>query len=345
MGKVTMKDISEKLNISINAVSLALNSKAGVSEETRKMVLDVAEEIGYLDKSTKFIQSYASKNICILIRKLYFEDNYFYSKIVMGIVEESRKSGYDIITCMINENEKVVPGCIESKKVCGVIVIGAIEDEYLIKLKDHKLPVVLVDHTSLLESTDSILTDNKLGSFKITKLLLDRGYKKIGFFGDLEYSLSIKERFFGYQEAINKFIKFDEENKIMNFINTYSILNTLENCVINQDYEGIKGKIKSMKSMPEAFVCSNDSAAIILISSLKEMGYSVPQDIAVVGFDDIALSSFVVPNITTVKVEKDLMGRKAVKRLLWRMDNKEYPNENIVMSVDVVERDSIAVRI
>lgn len=345
MGKVTMKDISEKLNISINAVSLALNSKAGVSEETRKLVLDVAEEIGYLDKSAKFIQSYASKNICVLIRKLYFEDNYFYSKIMMGIVEESRRKGYDIITCMINENEKIVPACIESKKVCGVIVIGAIEDDYLIKLKDNKLPVVLVDHTSLLESTDSILTDNKLGSFKVTKLLLDHGYKKIGFFGDLEYSLSIKERFFGYQEAMKTFIKFNEGNKLMDFINTYSILGELESYIINQDYEGIMEKIKSMKNIPEAFVCSNDSAAIMLVSAIKEMGYSVPQDIAIVGFDDIALSSFVLPNITTVKVEKDLMGRKAVKRLLWRLDNKDDPNENIVMSVDVVERDSVGVKI
>lgn len=344
MRKVTMKDISEKLNISINAVSLALNSKAGVSEETRKMVLDVAEEIGYLEKSTKFIQSYASKNICILIRKLYFEDNYFYSKIMMGIVEEARKNGYDTITCMLDENEKGIPACIENRKVCGIIVIGVIDDEYLMNLKSYKLPVVLVDHTSLVESTDSILTDNKLGSFKITKLLLDRGYKEIGFFGDLEYSLSIKERFFGYKEAINKFIPFDKENKLMDFINTYSVLDNLEEYIINQDYEGIKEKIKCLQDIPEAFVCSNDNAAIMLISALKEMGYSIPRDVAVVGFDDIALSLFVIPNITTVRVEKDFMGRKAVKRLLWRLNHKDDPNENIVMSVNVVERDSIAIK-
>ncbi|MBU3092604.1 LacI family DNA-binding transcriptional regulator [Clostridium sp. CM028] len=344
MRKVIMKDIADKLNISINAVSLALNRKAGVSEETRKTVLDVAEQIGYLEKSTKFILSYASKNICVLIRKLYFEDNYFYSKIMMGIVEEARKNGYDIITCMIDENEENIPSCIEHKKVCGVVVIGAIDDDYLIKLKGYKAPVVLVDHTSLLESTDSILTDNKLGSFKITKLLLDRGYKKIGFFGELEYSLSVKERFFGYQEAMKKFINFKEENKMIDFINRYSVLDNLEEYVIRQDLEWVKEKIKCLKDMPEAFVCSNDNAAIILISSLKEMGYSIPQDIAVVGFDDIVLSSFVVPNITTVRVEKELMGRKALNKLLWRLDHKNELNENIIMSVSVIERDSVGVK-
>ncbi|MDZ5034912.1 LacI family transcriptional regulator, partial [Clostridium perfringens] len=152
---------------------------------------------------------------CTLIKKSHFEDSTFYSKILMGINEEARKKGYDIITCMINENEQSIPSCIESKKVCGIIVVAAIEDEYLVKLKDYKLPVVLVDHTSLLESTDSILSDNKLGSFKVTKLLLDKGYKNIGFFGDLEYSLSIKERYFGYKEAIKKFVCINSEDETL----------------------------------------------------------------------------------------------------------------------------------
>lgn len=341
MRKATMKDLADKLNISINAVSLALNNKAGVSEKTRKMVLNVAEEIGYLQKSSKFIQAYASKNICILIRKLYMEDHYFYSEIMMGIVEEAKETGYDIITCITHEDDESIPNCIEYKKVCGIVVIGAIDDNYLIKLKESKMPVILVDHTSLLESTDSVLTDNKLGSFKVTKLLLDKGYKKIGFFGDLEYSLSIKERFFGYQEAVKKFITFNEENNMADFIKRYSILDDVENLIIKQDCKEIKERINSLKNIPEAFVCSNDYAAIVLISSLQEMGYSIPEDIAVVGFDDIVLSSFIIPNITTVRVEKNIMGRKALKRLLWRIDNKSAMNENIIMSVIVVERDSV----
>lgn len=341
MRKATMKDIADKLNISINAVSLALNNKEGVSEKTRKMVLNVAEEIGYLEKSTKFIRAYASKNICVLTRKLYMEDHYFYSEIMMGIVEEARKTGHDIITCITHENDESIPSCIEYKKVCGIVVIGAIDDNYLIKLKESTLPVILVDHTSLIESTDSVLTDNKLGSFKVTKLLLDKGYKEIGFFGDLEYSLSIKERFFGYQEAVKKFITFNEENRMDDFIKRYSILDNLEKYIIKQDSKEIIKRIKSLKNIPEAFVCSNDNAAIALISALKEMEYSIPEDVAVVGFDDIVLSSFITPNITTVRVEKDLMGRKALKRLLWRIDNKSDMNENIIMSVTVVERDSV----
>ncbi|MBS5884486.1 LacI family DNA-binding transcriptional regulator [Clostridium sp.] len=341
MGKITMKDIAERLDISINAVSLALNSKAGVSEETRKQVLDVAEELGYLDKSPKFVKSFANKNICVIIKKYYFEDNTFYSKIMMGIGEESRRKGYDIITCLINETEESIPSCIESKKVCGIIVIGTIEDEYLVKLKNYKIPVVLVDHTSLLESTDSILTDNKLGSFNITKLLIEKGYKDIGFFGDLEYSLSIKERFFGYREAIKKFLKFNNFKEAEVFIEERSVLYDVEKNIIDKNIEGIKERINRINKIPEAFVCSNDNAAIALITSLKELGYMVPKDIAVVGFDDIVLSSLIEPKLTTVRVEKDFMGRKAVDRLLWRIENKKDPDEKTILSVEVIERDSV----
>lgn len=341
MGKITMKDIAERLDISINAVSLALNSKAGVSEETRKQVLDVAEELGYLDKSPKFVKSFANKNICVIIKKYYFEDNTFYSKIMMGIGEESRRKGYDIITCLINETEESIPSCIESKKVCGIIVIGTIEDEYLVKLKNYKIPVVLVDHASLLESTDSILTDNKLGSFNITKLLIEKGYKDIGFFGDLEYSLSIKERFFGYREAIKKFLKFNNFKEAEVFIEEQSVLYDVEQNIIDKNIEGIKERINRINKIPEAFVCSNDNAAIALITSLKELGYMVPKDIAVVGFDDIVLSSLIEPKLTTVRVEKDFMGRKAVDRLLWRIENKKDPDEKTILSVEVIERDSV----
>lgn len=341
MGKITMKDIAERLDISINAVSLALNSKAGVSEETRKQVLDIAEELGYLDKSPKFVKSFANKNICVIIKKYYFEDNTFYSKIMMGIGEESRRKGYDIITCLINETEESIPSCIESKKVCGIIVIGTIEDEYLVKLKNYKIPVVLVDHTSLLESTDSILTDNKLGSFNITKLLIEKGYKDIGFFGDLEYSLSIKERFFGYREAIKKFLKFNNFKEAEVFIEEQSVLYDVEQNIIDKNIEGIKERINRINKIPEAFVCSNDNAAIALITSLKELGYMVPKDIAVVGFDDIVLSSLIEPKLTTVRVEKDFMGRKAVDRLLWRIENKKDPDEKTILNVEVIERDSV----
>ncbi len=234
MGKkVTMKDIAVKLGLSINA--------------------------------PKYMSTYSSKNICVLLRSIYFRDMHFYSKILIGIEQEARKLGYDLLINFY-EDEFEVPNCVENKRVAGIVIVGKIQDHYLIELKSYQIPVVLVDHTSFTESTDSILTDNKLNIFK---------------------------------------------------------------------------QVKEVQELPEVFVCSNDNAAIQLCSALKIIGYQVPEDIGVVGFDDIDLSSMITPKITTIRVNKELMGKKAIQRLVWRIANPKEPVENIIMNVDIVERESV----
>lgn len=338
--KVTMKDIAAKLGISINAVSLALNDRVGVSEETRREVLRVAEEIGYLEHTSKYMSTYSSKNICVLLRSIYFRDMHFYSKILIGIEQEARKSGYDLLINFY-EDEFMIPNCVENKRVAGIVIVGKIEDDYLIQLKNYHIPVVLVDHTSLSESTDSILTDNKLGAYKITKYLINKGYNKIGFFGDLDYSISVKERFFGYQEAIKLLPYLDSQHQVNLYTEDYSILSDIEVAILDHNTESIIEKVKQVSQLPEVFVCSNDNAAIQMCNALKIMGYRVPEDIAVVGFDDIDLSIMITPKMTTVRVNKELMGKKAIERLVWRIAHPKEPVENTILDVEIVERESV----
>ena len=88
--RVTMKDIADKLNLSINAVSLALNDKTGVGEETKRLILNTAEEMGYLDQSVKYMQNYSNKNICVLLKNRFFRDFRFYGRVLLGIEEEAK---------------------------------------------------------------------------------------------------------------------------------------------------------------------------------------------------------------------------------------------------------------
>lgn len=340
-NKVTMKDIAEKLNLSINAVSLALNNKAGVSDDTRNNVLRVAEERGYFDNKPQYLRAYASKNICLILEHRFFIDSYFYSRVIVGIEEEARKNNYDVIVNFIDNNNYVIPNCLESKKAAGVIALGIMCDEYLSKLKNYGLPMVLVDNTSLSETIDSILTDNKSGTYKATRYLINKGFKKIGFFGDLAYSLSIKERYFGYTEAIKTVIEASE--KIEQYIEKHSITDDLEELIIKNDINAIYERLKQIEEMPEAFVCSNDNAAFQLNNALKKLGYKVPEDLSIIGFDDIELCNLILPKMTTVKVNKESMGKKAVQRLLWRMTHKNEPVENTIMSVELIERESVGV--
>lgn len=168
----------------------------------------MAEEIGYLDQNEKYTSTYSNKNICILIEHRFFRDMYFYGRVLLGVESAAKEAGYDILVKSFNEKQEVVPECVEKRKVSGIIVIGKLADEYLISLKSYGLPIVLVDHVSMKEETDSVITDNKTGSFKMTEYLIQEGFEKIGFFGGMEYSPSVRERFWGYQEAIRTLMNF-----------------------------------------------------------------------------------------------------------------------------------------
>lgn len=337
---ITMKNIADSLNISINAVSLALNDRAGVGKELRNQILNEAERMGYFDKKTKYKKSLAGKNICIVIKTLYFQDSDFYSKVLFGVESEAKKEGYEVIVTFADEQTEI-PDCIRENRVCGIITIGRISDERLLELKKHNLPLVLVDHSSLMEPADCILSNNKLGSYHMVRLLIENGYSRIGFFGDLNYSMSIKERFFGYREAILGLPAVTGYAEASRYILRYSILDSVEQLVIARDAGSIAGKLRQIPEMPQAFVCSNDDAALQLIHALSQLGYRVPIDIAVTGFDNSALASAILPRLTTVNVHKEFMGRAAVQRLIWRMDHRGEPLESIVLNVETIERDSV----
>lgn len=339
--RITMSDIAERLGVSINAVSLALNGKTGVSETTRKKILTIAEEMGYLDQNDKYTVTYSNKNICILIEHRFFRDMYFYGRVLLGVESAAKEAGYDILVKSFNENAEVVPECIEKRKVSGIIAIGRIADTFLKQLKEYGLPLVFVDHISLAEPTDSVMTDNKSGTFQMTKYLIESGFKKIGFLGGLEYSPSVRERFWGYQEAIYRLMHLTDFESSMEYMEKYSCLNKIEDYVIRNDAKAIEEAIRNLKERPEVLICANDRLAVLVCKVLEDMGISVPDDMGVVGFDDIELSKMVSPGLTTIHVYKDLLGRKGVERLIYRMQHPTQRVEKIVMDVELVVRNSV----
>lgn len=338
--KVTMKDIAASLGLSINAVSLALNKKSGVGDVTRNLILDTADEMGYFTENSKYSSSYANKNICVLTKGEYFRDTNFYGKVVLGVEREAKQLGYDININFVTDSIEV-PACVEEARVCGIILVGRISDEHVEKLMACRLPMVMVDHVSLRVPLDSIMTDNQYGAYEITGLLVEKGFTKIGFFGDFHYSMSVQERFFGYQEGISLLPFLKNYPDIAAYSLRHSVVENVEQYVINHDTVKIIERIQSIPVMPEVFVCSNDMAAIQVMRALDRMGYKVPKDISVVGFDDIEFSTMCTPKLTTVHVRKESMGKAAVQKLLWRMEHRDKPHENTILSVQVVERDSV----
>lgn len=304
--KVTMKDIAKKLNVSINAVSIALNDKPGVSDEMRLLILKTADEMGYINEKRKYLSVFSKSNIAIMMQSYYADTGHFYSIVLRSIVEEAKSLGYFSIMNYFDDTNMELPECIVVRKVAGIVIVGKISDMNLNQLKQTGIPIVLVDFTSLYDSCDCVLTHNKQGGYMISDYVIQKGYRKIGFFGDLNYSLSFQDRFIGYKEAlinhqiINDY--FDDE-----YIKKYSFLENIEKYIINNQIDEVVKILKS-KELPDVLICANDSNAFAVIKALVQMGLRVPIDIGVTGFDDTPLCEKFIPPLTTVQGPKRRYG-------------------------------------
>ncbi len=341
--KPSMKEIAKIHGVSINAVSLALNNKPGVSDDMRIKILHTAEELGYLEKKDKFVRTFSRTNLCVMMQKMYSEDLNFYGRVLYAVVEEAKKNGFDALMHFFDDKDMEIPKMVEEHRISGIIIIGKISDQNIEALQKYRIPIVLADHASLIRSIDSILTDNKMGGFVLTEYLLKKGFQKIGFFGELDYSLSIKERFWGFKEAMKNLKGSHEKNWIDEYITRYSITENIEEAVLANDNKKIVEVVRRQTELPEVFVCSNDKAAIALMNALQTLGYKVPEDISLVGFDNIDMCEKVRPKLTTVNVNKEIMGKRAVQRIIYKIGHRNSLSENTVIGIELIERESVRI--
>lgn len=334
--KTTMKDIADMLGVSINAVSLALNDKKGVSEETRLRILETAQAQGYLDSEHRYVRTFGHYHICVLIQDVYAE-NGFYGRILYSITTEAKKCGYDILLHHFNDENMTIPDCITTHRVSGIIILGKISIANVENLQALNFHIVVIDHAPRSCRINCILTDNISGGYMATNYLIQAGFRKIGYFGDLSYTLSVKERYYGFLEALTqeKVISFDQTDA---YVRKYSITDIVDEHIKNMDTEVIAKILSKRKELPQAYFCSNDRAAETIIQALKEKNIKVPEDISVIGFDD---EIRVTPKLTTVKVNRELMGQKAVRRLLQLIKEEDQEIEHTVLGVELVVRDSV----
>lgn len=337
--KVTMKDIALKLGVSINAVSIALNDKIGISDELRLEILKTADQMGYIYKNKKYLSVFSKSNICVLMQRYYAEIGHFYSTIIDGIYLQAQALGYAVTEALFDNDYFQMPNCIMNRKVAGILIVGKISDSILNEIYSTGLPFVLIDYTSLLYPCDCVLTHNKQGGYIMTSFVVSKGYKKIGFFGDLDYSLNFEDRFLGYRQALLKHQIVSKEN-VLKYIEQYSFLRNIETYILSHDLQHIVALLKD-HSLPDVFICANDLNAYYVIEALRCLGIKVPNDIGVVGFDDIELCKKSEPAITTMQIQKQLMGEIAVNHLIEKINRTKNIPLTRLLSVKIIERDSL----
>jgi len=333
-NKVTMATIARKLGVSKNTVSLALRGVGGISDKTRRMVIETAAKMGYNYKSVgKKIPE--SRNLCLVIPKSTQASLDFFSQIQMGIEDEAKKNNMNTILHYYDEaeGEPQIPNCIREGMVSGIITLGRVGRNMAMKLKTTGLPVVMVDNYFDDMETDCVLTDNHCGGYAATEHLIRNGHRNIAFYGEINASVSFYDRYMGYRKALRKF-GLEAPGHCA------ALTGCSEHIWIDEIIEILR-RIKAEGEFPTGFVCCNDAAAIMLCKALKQLGMDIPGEVSVVGFDDISAASQIEPELTTLRVKRETMGRKAVNMLIARLSGDNSVAEKLLLSASLVERSTV----
>ena len=344
--EVTAKEIAEKLGISASAVSLAMNGKPGVSIATRERVLAEAVRTGY--SVQKKALPAAARNIRYVI---FLEggdtvkETSFYSIVLQGIEEKAKEFGYNVLISYFYSSgdwtDQISTIC---KDVDGLILLATeIEDRHIEKiythgLEKHTVPIVLVDNATSKVDVDCVVSDNLRGAYKAVTYLLDKRHPDVGY-------LRSKSRIDNFDERQAGVLKARKECGIGKLSPIQSIDVGISS---EQAYYDMCAWLDAGGKPLSAFFADNDIIAAACIRALKAKGFRVPEDVSIVGFDDMPICTMIDPTLTTIRVMKEHLGMTAMEILHQRILNGDYAltDQRIgvyrtTISTHLVERDSV----
>lgn len=336
--KSTIKDVAKKAGVSIATVSFVINDSKRISAETKNRVLKAIRSLNYHpSKSAVSLVSGKTGNIGFIITDDHFlRTEPFYTRIFLGTEFEARGEGYYILLTSIRPdfNDKdILPRFILNKSVDGLIIAGKIPTNLIDRISAYNLPTVFVDYIPPANSHPLVLIDNIQGALLATNHLINLGHKNIAFIGgDIDHP-SLSDRLIGYKQALrNAGIKVKN-----NFIVTDAKYPDRQN--------GFKSanKLFSKNKNVTAVFAANDAMAIGVMHYLQNNGYNIPQDISLIGFDDVEADLMLSPSLTTIKVPKIELGMEALKLLVNTFKNKKTISKKILVPVELIVRESTSV--
>ena len=335
MARPTITDVAKLAGVSPSAVSMYLNNRPGIGVETQVRIADAINELGYVPRSNDARQK--SKGfVGILVEKLptLLAGDLFYADVTSGIQREAEVLGYSIAVSVINEPTGVLPRLVAEDSVMGLLALGGgdITDQLLQLIIDNDMPLVTVDNQSELQALNSVVVDNYRGAYLATQHLIELGHRRVAIIQGPRKYKSLTERYHGY---INAIIDADLA------IDWELVQRPLSSGVPNKGYREMKALL-SLDEPPTAVFAVSDRTALGAIPAIEEAGLTVPDDISIVGFDDMPPNVYPPPALSTVTSERLAMGHIAMQRLHRIIKNPRYVPINIVMPCQLVVRDSSA---
>lgn len=334
---IRMSDIAKELNVSVVTVSNALNDRGGVSDEMRRKIRERASQLGYRPSAPRTPRKPAtnvlteSGSIGILTSERFAGvRGTFYWFLTAGVSKELTRcnlySVYESVS-VADEQSGTLPRIVTERQVRGLIIVGQLARTYLDRLAEMHIPILFLDFYDKHSDIDAVVSDNFYDSYLMTDRLVEKGHKKIGFIGTVTATSSIHDRCLGY-------VKCMMENNLP--IDKAWVLDDRypDGRVFNQfDFP--------LDNMPTAFVCNCDETAFRVIGELQRLGFRVPEDISVTGYDNYTVSDMCVPAITTIEVNLTEMARAAVALLVERLQNPTKPARRHVIPGKMIIKDSM----
>lgn len=311
---VSISDIAHELGISPSTVSRALKDHPSISRATRQRVIEAAEKFGYRPNILAMsLRRKSSKTIGLIIPEIA---HHFFSSVISGIEELAYASGYRVMICQSNEDQKreeINLTALLDHRVDGILVSvskSTTNSSHFKKVIDQGIPVVFFDRISEELATDRIVTNDYEGARAVTMHLIDSGRRKILHLAAPRHMLVGKERLRGYQQALyEKHIERLDEFVLQ--------------CDTREQVKSMQDTILQFAPRIDAIFAVNDFTAIAAMQLLQRNGYKVPADIAVAGFGDDPIASIVSPTLTTVEQKGYEMGKESVQLLIQRIENPD----------------------
>lgn len=335
---MTIKDLAKLTNTSPATVSLALNGKAGVSGTTRERIIKAAEENGYiLPKRTAALPSSIIRLVAVSKPNTSGIHNFrttFFAEIINYIQTRCSELNYSMIYSMVPHSDflQSILNLETIQPSCGIIVLGTyLESSEVPLLQQLPVPFVLLDRNCTIHNLNSVSINNFSGAYLAVEKLISCGHTRIGYISSSPNVYNLEERRSGFLSALRTHdLSLAPQDNIPT--NSYS----------SDGVQRLKAALSDRSDIPTAFFCENDYTALSLVSALIQLGYSVPGDVSVIGFDDVPECSLTTPPLSTVHVDRQALATAAVDRLHLLMTSPNITSQSILVNVSIRMRASVA---
>jgi LacI family transcriptional regulator len=331
---VTLTDVAREAGVGVSTASYVVNNDPRIKEETRNKVLEAVKKLGYVPQGmARDMRKNKTKIVGLFLRDI---SGPFYNMLMWGINQVAQEYGYELIICVSSgKNSKDSYRFLRERRIDGAIILEPyIKDELLLHVSHSTFPIVVLDRELNSEHIISVVIDNFQGEYDACEHLIKTGRRKIAYI----------------EGAANSYDSNKRKDGFIKCLKDYSI-NLLPNHIVSGDFVEEGGfnamqHILASGDIPDGIIAANDQMAMGAIRAIKEASLSVPDDIAVVGFDNIQISSLMTPSLTTIDYHEKEWGHISMQYLMYALEHGSFGEtcKSMKLPVHLIKRESTSIK-